>query len=193
MSNFSGKCDFADEVDIFGFNTIKNSEVYVSNVGPLKIESQKDLIPYYPYIVGMSYHDNVKKTGVINLSSRSFNDSEEERHVKFQVNTTLKYAAKCKRNKKPFDIDEALKRIALSIPDITDREICNRIKDGKIKNIADFDDTCYDIHDSMHDYYRRQLIEAATKEGMENHPLMVVVKHQIDEFAQMSKKYNEVK
>ena len=66
MSRFSGKCDFHDEIVIMGLEHILNSEVYVGNSSePLKLTCLADCVPYYPYVVSIAHHDNVKKCGFI--------------------------------------------------------------------------------------------------------------------------------
>lgn len=79
MSKFSGKCDFCDEIDIFGLENILKSKVYVgSSDVPLVLRDRKDCIPYYPYIVCASFTTN--GVGTIILSERSWVDIEEERY-----------------------------------------------------------------------------------------------------------------
>lgn len=52
MSRFSGKCDFCDDIDIFGLERILKSNVYLhGREEPLKLTCKEDCIPYYPYIV----------------------------------------------------------------------------------------------------------------------------------------------
>lgn len=53
MSKFSGKCDFCDDIEIFGLDRILKSKVYLHGCDePLKLTCLEDCIPYYPYIVG---------------------------------------------------------------------------------------------------------------------------------------------
>lgn len=79
MSKFSGKCDFCDEIDIFGLENILKSKVYIGSSDiPLVLRNRKDCIPYYPYIVVGSVTEH--GIGTIRLSNRSWVDIEEERY-----------------------------------------------------------------------------------------------------------------
>jgi hypothetical protein len=81
MSRFSGKCDFYDEIEIFGLNMILNCEVYVQpSATPLHLTCREDCIPYYPYVVTMASTDAVRETGMIVLTAKSWVDIEEERY-----------------------------------------------------------------------------------------------------------------
>lgn len=85
MSKFSGKCDFCDEIEIFGLEHILNSEVYVGDSEePLKLTCLADCVPYYPHIVSVASHDNVKNRSYIRLTSKSWVDIEEERYGKLR-------------------------------------------------------------------------------------------------------------
>ncbi len=80
MSKFSGKCDFCDEIAIHGLDHILRCDVYVgSSRTPLRLTCLADCVPYYPYIVSVAAHDNVRNRGVICLTERSWVDIEEER------------------------------------------------------------------------------------------------------------------
>lgn len=93
MSRFSGKCDFHDEIVIAGLEHILNSEVYVGNSAePLKLTCLADCVPYYPYVVSIAYHDNVKKCGYIKLTEKSWVDIEIERYGKFNIHDYYKQA-----------------------------------------------------------------------------------------------------
>lgn len=81
MSKFSGKCDFCDEIEIWGLEHILNSEVYVGKAQePLHLTCLEDCIPYYPYVVSVAAHDNAKQRGYIRLTEKSWVDLEEERY-----------------------------------------------------------------------------------------------------------------
>ena len=81
MSGFSGKCDFFDEIDIFGLDCILNSKVYVGDSRePLELHCRVHCVPYYPYIIASSYMDNVEKKGIIHLTAKSWVDIEAERY-----------------------------------------------------------------------------------------------------------------
>lgn len=82
MSRFSGKCDFYDEIEIFGLDKILKSEVYVGDSDePLKLNCLADCVPYYPYVVVTSATSGDRAT--IRLTSKSWVDIEEDRYGHF--------------------------------------------------------------------------------------------------------------
>lgn len=113
MSIYTGKCDVFDTfVMIYEITDFSNVHIYAANndLIPLQINSQKDLIPYYPYlIVCMSS----SKEGEINanLSDRSYIDIDEEERLKWRLDQLKKYYRRCKRNKEKFDDKKALQLI----------------------------------------------------------------------------------
>jgi len=79
LSKFSGKCDFYDEIEIFGLENILNSKIYIGDSKePLKLTCRKDCIPYYPYVVTASAKTN--GVGTIFLTEKSWVDIEAERY-----------------------------------------------------------------------------------------------------------------
>lgn len=93
MSRFSGKCDFCDEIEICGIDHILNCNVYLEDSKePLHLTCLEDCIPYYPHIVVAAGMDNVNKTGVIRLSSRSWLDIEEERYGHLRMHDIFREA-----------------------------------------------------------------------------------------------------
>lgn len=81
MSRFSGKCDFCDEIEIFGLEMILKSDVYVGNSQePIKLTCLEDCIPYYPYIVTIAVHNCDTNHHIIQLSEKSWVDIQEERY-----------------------------------------------------------------------------------------------------------------
>ena len=86
MSRFSGKCDFCDEIEIFGLEHILNSEVYVGDSeDPLNLTCLADCVPYFPHIVCLSHHDTKKNCGHIRLTDKSWVDIEAERYGEHQI------------------------------------------------------------------------------------------------------------
>jgi len=104
MSLYSGKCDFCDMCDIHNVDNILKSNVYIGwNIIPLKFESEKDLIPYYPYIVGSSATTN--GVGEIRLSTESYVDRRERESLEFYTKECQRYVNKCKRKKEIINIE----------------------------------------------------------------------------------------
>lgn len=82
MSRFSGKCDFCDEIEIYGLDKILQSEIYVGDSDePLKLTCLADCIPYYPYVVVVASHNADRS--IIRLTSKSWVDIEEDRYGYF--------------------------------------------------------------------------------------------------------------
>lgn len=82
MSEFSGKCDFCDEIEIYGLDRILNSKIYIEGrEKPLKLTCLADCVPYYPYVVVASCDLNFNLT--IWLTSKSWVDIEEDRYGHF--------------------------------------------------------------------------------------------------------------
>ena len=80
ISKFSGKCDVYDSlVMIREVKDFSKVIIYAADneVIPLRINSKKDLIPYYPYLTSIMCGDSEGNT-IIHLSKKSFVDAEEE-------------------------------------------------------------------------------------------------------------------
>ena len=96
MSRFSGKCDFADTISIYGIDfIIKNCKIY-QNKKALKL-NKHSIIKYFPYLVssmGMSKDFG----GVIDLTSESYIDSQNKEKIKWY----LEDLQKIKEGEDPF-------------------------------------------------------------------------------------------
>lgn len=145
--------------EVTDFNKVKIF-AYNNDIVPLRIDSQKDLMPYYPYIVSMSNGDGDGNM-VFHLSSRSYVDEEEEEHLSWHLEHIKKYWRKCKRNKTEFDENEAEKLIKWSDEELPDykKEIIKRVKN--LGNKA----TIKNIHDPLHDHMRSALYNDMLKAG----------------------------
>ena len=159
MSIFCGKCDFYDgfvAIRCDGDETkvseeLKNLELFIrgkdGRTHRVKSDTIKDIAKYYPYLECIMTGN--KEKIIIILTSDSFIDQEEEEHVGWYIRDVYKYWRKCKRNKKPFVVDECIESLYWMNDDIL-RTVAERVaKDG---NKAEFDD----IHLSLHEYYRRR-------------------------------------
>lgn len=81
MSKFSGTCDLKDVIDICGgFEAFNGIKIYIGDIKhPLKYNTLKDLIPYYPYSIESSgINKTDKENSRIILSEKSWIDMEEE-------------------------------------------------------------------------------------------------------------------
>lgn len=166
MSKFSGKCDVYDtliSIHQYTDEELKNNvKIYVgSSKEPLQINSCKDLIPYYPYIVASASFNNPERKSIIQLSKESWVDTEERDSLQFKLDRTLMTYNKCQRVKVPFDKTVAVNLIC---PSGFNRDACEMIVDrvakyGKKANIDG-------LHLMMHDIYRRELVEVMLDNGL---------------------------
>ena len=152
MSRFSGKCDICDIYGDYSDEQLRKSEFYIGrNPVPLRITSQHDLVPYYPHLIRMSTcRDGV---ATVIMTDESFIDSEEKQHLNLKMERFKKYRRKCKRNKIPYEVEEAVKAVLFfpeSASDL-DYEIARRV--GEMGDRA----TIEGLHDNLHEYFRREL------------------------------------
>lgn len=161
MSRFSGKCDLADTIDIHD-EKILNAKIYVGNSNkPLQINEIKDLIPYYPHIIGAACFDNVDGKSVIHLSSESWVDHEERENLEFKLQRLIRIYNRCKRKKIEFNVEDAVNEICCgnwNREPIT--ELANRVKEKGKKTTID------GIHLTMHERYRQELVDEMLKHGL---------------------------
>ena len=160
ISKFSGKCDLYDTIVIHGINNIiSNYKIYGYNqLLPLEVIQEKDLIPYYPYLVAIMTSDR-ENGGIIRLSKESFVDSEERDNLQSRLNDVIRYWKKCKRNKTEFNKEEALKKIFIFTHRECDIEIVDRVSYFGDKATID------GIHDPIHDYFRGLLFDEMVNNG----------------------------
>ena len=152
MSRFSGKCDICDIYGDYSDEQLRKSEFYIGrNPVPLRITSQHDLVPYYPHLIRMSTcRDGV---ATVIMTDESFIDSEEKQHLNLKMERFKKYRRKCKRNKIPYEVEEAVKAVLFfpeSASDL-DYEIARRV--GEMGDRA----TIEGLHDKLREYFRREL------------------------------------
>jgi len=168
MSRFSGKCDCYDSLVCISRYTedelINNVKIYVGNEEePLHIESYKDLIPYYPYIIGSACYNNVERKAVIHLSSESFVDREEREFLESYFKDVLREYNRCKRNKVEFDVEATVDKVSWWTNKDIIREIASRVKQyGRKANT-------YGIHMPMHEIYRKELVKEMVANGLKPH------------------------
>ena len=166
MSVYSGKCDLYDSlVMIHGYEeeVLKNNVIiYVGDSKePLKINSSKDLIPYYPYLISMSYHDNIEKKCVVYTTSESFVDIEEREILEFKLKEILRFYNRCKRKKVDFNIEDCIKEVCYSNwnKEIYIELIHRVAKQGKKATIDG-------LHLRMHEIYREYLVKEMNNNGL---------------------------
>lgn len=163
MSGYSGKCDVYDSlVMIREVKDFSNVKIYAADneVIPLKINSKKDLIPYYPYLTSIMCGDSEGNT-IIHLSKKSFVDAEEEEILGWRLDELKKYYRRCKRNKTAYDKSEALKLITYFVdnPSSYSEELVNRVAELGEKA------TIEGVHLPSHDHMRKKLYEEMIAAG----------------------------
>ena len=160
MSRYSGKCDLYDLIQIFGDERefVRHHDIFIgTNIIPLRIDQPKDIIPYYGYIVSMSYDNK------IHLCAESYVDREERETLEFDLSMAISYWAKKKRLHLPCSAEDIANHIAWGFSPYSDHvlEISRRvIADGKKANIAG-------IHIATRDMYRDNLYKAMIDGGWE--------------------------
>lgn len=109
MSRFSGKCDFADTISIYGIDfIIKNCKIF-QNKKELKL-NKHSIIKYFPYLVS-SMGMNKDSGGTIYLTSESYIDSQNKERIKWY----LEDLQKIKEGEDPFFDNSLELRIIKSI------------------------------------------------------------------------------
>lgn len=159
MSLYSGKFDFCDMCDIHNVDNILKSKVYIwRNIIPLKFETEKDLIPYYPYLVSHPYLvTTISTTGIgeIRLSTESYVDKQERETLEWYVKDCQKYMNKCKRKKEIINIEHFDNQYHRDVY----KEILIRLMDKKKEFTLD------GIYLPMAEYYRKELYDEMVKNG----------------------------
>lgn len=190
MGRYSGKYDFYDslfgsvETEEEAFNKFNGTKLYIIQSLPddfsweetlenkvnipetyykkIEYSSIKDLIPFYPHIIGFAACDNTDShNSVVCLSRESFVDSEERENLEFRLKHLLRIYNRCKRKKIEFDVEEALKEVVWGDWNKEAyRELANRVANKGKKATVD------GIHLKMHEYYRRELVNEMLKHGL---------------------------
>lgn len=163
MGLISGKSDFQDWCEMHNTpdEIINKYNIYCGdNIVPLKIESKKDLVAYYPYLTTLIVFD--KETGgKVYLSHDSFIDREERERLQWKLDEIKKYRRKCRRKKVPFNKDEAIKLISPFYN--TDAPYLLEIVDRVMKN---GDKATIDgIHDPFHERMREKWFDIMVSNG----------------------------
>ena len=144
MSRYSGKHDCCDHFWM-GNNTekevqqeIDRTDFYMWSKGrriKLDIHTVKDLVPYYPFLIGMSCGSKEGRNVVI-LANESFVDQEEREFMGWELRDALAEYKKCKRKKIPFNPDAYLANAPRWCRHNYTEEIVRRVaKDGLKANL----------------------------------------------------------
>lgn len=159
MSKYCGKCDLCDWISDYSDEKIKASNFFLhlnDRDYKLEVNSKKDAIKYYPYLVSIGGSSDGHSTVII--GSEPYIDIEEKEFLGWELNAAIKYWRKCKRNKKEFDKDECLKYVT-SWPDDATKKIVERVaKDG---DKATFEG----IYRPLQNHYRKEWYECMVENG----------------------------
>lgn len=161
MSRFSGKCDFCDHIDIHGADSVLSSDIYIGrNIIPLRFQTEKDLIPYYPHLITVSAYNKESNRSHICLSEDSFVDREEEEILTYTLQHLLRYYNRCKRKHIQYDVDEAIKNnLGGWFKPEYYKVLAERV--GRLGKKA----TIEGIHTDLHQHDRQLLYEEMVKNG----------------------------
>ena len=163
MSRYSGKCDVYDTIvmihDIEDFSKV-NIYRHSEDVVPLRIDSEKDLAPFYPFLTAMMVCCNGYMS--VTLSDKSFVDIEEAEWLQWKLDDLQKYWRKCKRKKIPFDRDEAERLVSWRLGDKPEPHVMELI--SRVEELGD-KATIDDIHDPIHDRMRQELLSEMVRLG----------------------------
>lgn len=154
MSRFSGKCDFADTISIYGIDfIIKNCKVF-QNQKELKL-NKHSIIKYFPYLVssmGMSKDSG----GTINLTSESYVDSQNKEIIKWY----LEDLQRIKEGEDPFFNNSLELRIIKSIDE--DNSISSERKEELINSFQISSAIFFKVElckEYLKDYYTYKILQ----------------------------------
>lgn len=146
MSKFSGQFDFYDKIQMIGEYEILNNYIIYKGNDLLSLRTLKDCIPYYPYIISMSYcNDN--GNNIIKLSSKSSIEIEEEKYGHMKVHDLYRQFLKDELNNykedninevylKLNDIKKEIKNVlSLIVKETSEYFVCEFNFNHKLSNI----------------------------------------------------------
>lgn len=155
MGKYSGKCDWFDTVELHGMDNILKSKIYLGwNPVPLRIDSEKELVPYYPHLVRLAASEN--GIGIFRLTDESYVDRDERERLKWYLEDATKYVNQCKRKKKEVDLD-----YYNSKPYEFNKEVKTKI----LERVANKDTDISDIHLPVYERYRQELYKEMLRVG----------------------------
>lgn len=159
MSKYSGKCDLYDSIGDYSDEDIatKVKIYYASSIVPLDVKSQKDIMPFYPFVAGIMYGES-DGTRVFHIGRRSYVDEQEEEFVESAKRSIERYYKKCKRKRVEFTVEDFHPYTDL------ERQMAEDVMRIGIKNVLMSDE----YHTYMGDYYRKILYKDMIAAGWEN-------------------------
>lgn len=164
MGKISGKSDFEDFCEMHHSieEVLSKYKIfaYGNELVPLNMKSKKELVVYYPWLVGLM-SSNKETGGVVHLSSENYLDIEEEQRIQNDYDEVLRYYKKCKRKKEKFDKNAALELIDYpwGNQEPYKIELINRISEMGAKASID------GLHTKSHDACRKEWYDLMVEEG----------------------------
>ena len=172
MSQYSGKCDVADWISGMEKRDpdfAKKINLYAGDSdhkAKVPVERPEDIVPYYPFIVGMGCGERDGKTSMW-IGSKSYITEEEESYFKWKKAGLVKYRNKCKRNKVAYDVEEALDNVSIGFGNDTEpyREELRplAVAVGEVGNKASYEGMRRTT--GMTNYYRKEWKQALIEAG----------------------------
>lgn len=158
MSKYSGKCDVYDCLSDRTDDYLQASTIYIGDT-KLDIKCQRDLLPYYPFLVSCACTSQGKST--IYMTRMSYVDSHEREMLTFYMETAKRYYRRCKRKKVSFDVEEVIPQMTFC-PQNVHREIAERVRDNG--NKATIEGLSLD---GITNHYRKLLMDDMVAAGYE--------------------------
>lgn len=131
-----------------------NSKIY-HNDELLDIKEERDLVPWYPYLIAMSCGN--KEGAVIHLSERDFISREEEECLTWRLENIKKVYRRCKRKHEEFNIEEVYQKECWLFPRPELRILVERVADQG--NKATIEGVYDRMHERYRDEWRKELLE----------------------------------
>ena len=158
MSKYSGKCDVYDWLGDLTDEQISDCKIYLENeCMPLRINTQRDLMPYYPRLVLMGWGSGGVRCA--RLTTESYVDIEEREHLGWKLDRVLRIYRGKKRKHEPFILEEILKEVVTCGGEDTWKEIVNRVAEFGGKATVD------GLHTEIHEYLRNELYKDMVAAG----------------------------
>lgn len=106
MGRFTGKSDFEDMVLMhYSPQDILKAKIY-QNKSRLKLETERDLIPYYPYLISVmsaTKKEDGSSDIVIEICNKSYIDTREEETIFYVLQDILLFKKQCNKKKLEFN------------------------------------------------------------------------------------------
>ena len=109
MSKYSGKCDVFDMFADCSNKYLRSTRFFI-NKEPISIRNQKELAPFYPFLVAVHCAD--KDGGIVHMTSRSYVDEHEEDILAFYLKELMKAYRNCKRKGLEITVSNLMEKVS---------------------------------------------------------------------------------